>query len=197
MRWSLVGGFWLGTYEVTQGEWEAVMGSNPSRYTGDARRPVERVSWYDVHEFIGKLNAASGDSLYRLPSEAEWEYACRAGTSTAYGYQVSDPNPRLSDYAWYDCNDGCDTKVVGGKKPNDWGLHDMHGNVREWVQDWYSSSYNSSPRVDPLGPTSGSYRVGRGGNFTFGAQRVRSANRSYYSPDDRNGSLGVRLVRIR
>ena len=191
-------GFWLGRFEVTQGEWESVMGSNPSRYTGDARRPVERVSWYDVHEFIGKLNAASGDSLYRLPSEAEWEYACRAGTSTAYGYQVSDPNPRLSDYAWYNCNDGCDTKVVGGKLPNDWGLHDMHGNVWEWVQDWYDSGYyNSPPRVDPPGPDTGSHRVIRGGNFRNFALNVRSAIRRSNSPGLRDYGIGVRLVRIR
>ena len=174
------------------------MGDNPSRYTGDSRRPVERVSWYDVHEFIGKLNDASGDSLYRLPSEAEWEYACRAGTTTAYGYQVRDPNPRLSDYAWYDCNDGCDTKVVGRKKPNDWGLHDMHGNVWEWVQDWYGGRYyNDSPRVDPSGPTSGFARVVRGGDFGYGARHVRSADRDHGSPDARYRYVGVRLVRIR
>ena len=206
-RWSNEGplhevelsrGFWLGTYEVTQGEWESVMGSNPSRYTGDSRRPVERVSWYDVHEFIGRLNDAAGDSLYRLPSEAEWEYACRAGTTTAYGYQVRDPNPSLGDYAWYDCNDGCDTKVVGGKKPNDWGLHDMHGNVWEWVQDRYSNNYyNNSPRVDPPGRDTGSRRVRRGGDFGNIARNVRSAYRSAGSPGFRHDYIGVRLVRIR
>ena len=207
-RWSNEGplhevelsrGFWLGTYEVTQGEWESVMGSNPSRYTGDSRRPVERVSWYDVHEFIGRLNDAAGDSLYRLPSEAEWEYACRAGTTTAYGYQVRDPNPSLGDYAWYFGNNSpYGTKVVGGKKPNDWGLHDMHGNVWEWVQDRYSNNYyNNSPRVDPPGRDTGSYRVLRGGNFLFNARDVRSAIRSYRSPDDRRHYIGVRLVRIR
>ena len=190
-------GFWLGKYEVTQGEWEAVMGSNPSYYKGDARRPVETISWHDVQGFIAKLNDAAGSDVYRLPTEAEWEYACRAGTTTAYGYQVRDPNPRLSDYAWYDCNDGCDTKVVGGKKPNDWGLHDMHGNVWEWVQDWYSGNYyNSSPRVDPPGPTSGSGRVKRGGAFHFYAQSVRSALRDNSSPGFRSSNIGVRLLRI-
>ena len=190
-------GFWLGKYEVTQGEWESVMGDNPSYFEGDARRPVDSVSWYDVHEFIGRLNDAAGDSLYRLPTEAEWEYACRAGTSMAYGYQTKDPNPRLGDYAWYD-GSHWGTKVVGGKLPNDWGLHDMHGNVWEWVQDWYGSRYyNDSPRVDPLGPISGSERVRRGGGFLYAAQDLRSAGRGYSSPDNRLDDIGVRLVRIR
>ena len=189
-------GFWLGKYEVTQGEWEAVMGDNPSHYTGDSRRPVETVSWYDVHEFIGALNAAAGDSLYRLPSEAEWEYACRAGTSTRWSF--GDDASQLDKYAWYDCNDGCDPKVVGDKLPNGWGLYDMYGNVFEWVQDWFSFDYyNSSPRVDPPGPDFGSGRVMRGGGFQFSARYVRSALRSVAWPDGRHGIIGVRLLRIR
>ena len=190
-------GFWLGRFEVTQGEWAAVMGDNPSCYSGDARLPVECVSWYDVHEFIGKLNAASGDSLYRLPSEAEWEYACRAGSTTRWSF--GDDAGRLGDYAWYHGNNSSfGTKVVGGKLPNDWGLHDMHGNVSEWVQDWYDSGYyNSPPRVDPPGPDTGSFRVVRGGNFYYNAQTVRSADRYRDSPDARYGAIGVRLVRIR
>ena len=190
-------GFWLGRFEVTQGEWESVMGDNPSRHTGDARRPVERVSWYDVHEFIGRLNAAAGDSLYRLPSEAEWEYACRAGSTTRWSF--GDDAGRLGDYAWYRGNNSpSGTKVVGGKLPNDWGLHDMHGNVWEWVQDWYDSGYyNSPPRVDPPGPDTGSYRVLRGGYFYNFARNVRSANRDNGSPYDRVSIIGVRLVRIR
>ncbi|MXW77541.1 MAG: formylglycine-generating enzyme family protein [Gemmatimonadetes bacterium] len=191
-------GFWLGKYEVTQGEWEAVMGINPSHFEGTDLRPVERVSWYDVHEFIGRLNAAVGDSLYRLPSEAEWEYACRAGSTTRWSF--GDDESQLADYAWYDCNDGCDTEAVGLKLPNAWGLYDMHGNVWEWVQDWYEADYyNSSPRVDPLplGPGRGSLRVIRGGDFGNGALNVRSANRSNSSPDYRDDFVGVRLVRIR
>ena len=123
-------GFWLGKYEVTQGEWSSVMGRNPSRYTGDSRRPVERVSWDDVQEFIAKLNAA-GSSVYRLPSEAEWEYACRAGSGTRWSF--GDAEGRLGDYAWYGGNNRpSGTKVVGRKRPNGWGLYDMHGNVWEW-----------------------------------------------------------------
>ena len=190
-------GFWLGKYEVTQGEWEAVMGRNPSDYTGDARRPVDSVSWLDVHEFIAKLNDASGSSVYRLPSEAEWEYACRAGTSTRWslGKEDGDDASLLSKYAWYNCNDGCDTKAVGGKLPNGWGLYDMHGNVFEWVQDWYGA-YNSVRRVDPEGASSGSLRVKRGGSFNNFAQSLRSANRGFSSPDYRYHNIGVRLVRL-
>ena len=189
-------GFWLGKYEVTQGEWEAVMGSNLSSNRGDARRPVEDVSWYYVHKFIGKLNAAAGDSLYRLPSEAEWEYACRAGTSTRWSF--GDDESQLTDYAWYGGNNRpYGTKAVGEKKANDWGLYDMHGNVWEWVQDWYGSRYyNDSPRVDPLGPTSGVARVFRGGNYASDAQYLRSAIRNRYSPHLYHYVIGVRLLRI-
>ena len=192
-------GFWLGKYEVTQGEWEAVRGRNPSEHTGDARRPVDSVSWYDVHEFIGRLNDAAGDSLYRLPSEAEWEYACRAGTQTRWslGDDDGDDESLLYKYAFYGAYGASRTQAVGGELPNGWRLYDMHGNVWEWVQDWYGESYyNDSPRVDPPGPTSGSYRVGRGGSFNYAAWLVRSASRSYSSPGDRYGSIGVRLVRI-
>ena len=180
-------GFWLGKYEVMQGEWESVMGRNPSDYTGDARRPVETISWNDVQEFIAKLNDAAGSDVYRLPSEAEWEYACRAGTTTRWslGDDDGDDERLLGNYAWYHGNSGNNSssgpKVVGGKLPNGWGLYDMHGNVWEWVQDWYGESYyNDSPRVDPPGPTSGSYRVIRGGYFNYAARNVRSAYRGYY-----------------
>ena len=192
-------GFWLGRFEVTQGEWEAVMGHNPSKDRGDARRPVEQVSWYDVHEFIGKLNDAAGDSLYRLPSEAEWEYACRAGTQTRWslGKEDGDDVSLLHKYAWYSGNNDLSrTKAVGGKLSNRWGLYDMHGNVAEWVQDWHGV-YNSSRQVDPQGASSGSLRVLRSANFYAYAQDMRSAARGGNSPDTRNYLLGVRLLRIR
>ena len=188
-------GFWLGKYEITQGEWEEVMGDNPSNYKGDAR-PVERVSWYDVHEFIGRLNDAAGDSLYRLPSEAEWEYACRAGTSTRWSF--GNDESQLTGYAWYNGNTKpWSTRAVGQKLPNPWGLYDMYGNVWEWVQDWYDLDYyNSPPRVDPPGPNTGSDRVRRGGYFRNRARDLRSAERAYSSPGVSTGYIGVRLLRI-
>ena len=190
-------GFWLGKYEVTQGQWEAVMGRNPSEYTGDDRRPVEQISWNDVQDFIARLNAAEA-AVYRLPTEAEWEYACRAGSTTRWSF--GDNESLLGDYAWYSGNNSpSGTKAVGGKLPNAWGLYDMHGNVWEWVRDRYDSGYyNSSPRVDPLGPDTGSDRVRRGGYF--GDNRpvnLRSAYRYYDSPGDRYRGIGVRLVRVR
>ena len=196
-------GFYLGKYEITQGQWEAVMGTTP--WTGrdyvreHSSHPAVYISWYDTQAFIGRLNAAAGDSLYRLPSEAEWEYACRAGTQTRWSF--GDNENQLGDYAWYRANAWDVGKgyaqPVGTKLPNAWGLYDMHGNVFEWVQDWYGRDYyNSSPRVDPLGPSSGSYRIFRGGDFWNYAQLVRSAYRPYISPDNREASLGLRLVVI-
>ena len=161
--------------------------SNPSH-------PKANISWNDVQEFIGRLNAEDA-AVYRLPSEAEWEYACRAGTTTRWSF--GDNESLLGDYAWYSGN-ASGTKAVGGKLPNAWGLYDMHGNAREWVRDRYDSVYyNSSPRVDPLGPTSGSDRVLRGGAFHNGTQNTRSAYRYSSSPADRYDNTGVRLLRVR
>ena len=165
-------GFWLGTYEVTQEEWEAVMETSPwsgKDYVVSApSHPAVYISWDDVQEFIGRLNAEEGEALYRLPSEAEWEYACRAGSTTRWSF--GDDASQLTHYAWYYANAWNVGKqyahAVGQKKPNAWGLYDMHGNVWEWVQDWHNARYyNSSPRVDPLGPSIGSFRVIRGGFF--------------------------------
>jgi formylglycine-generating enzyme required for sulfatase activity len=181
--------FELGRYEVTQAEWESVMGSNPSSFTGDDTRPVESVSWDDVQLYIEALNAQNDGFVYRLPTEAEWEYACRAGTTGDYAGD-------LDAMAWYSSNSGSQTHPVGQKEPNAWGLYDMHGNVWEWVQDRYSSSYYSvSPGTDPPGPTSGSYRVHRGGAWYSSAIRCRSAYRGGDSPGDRHSGLGFRLVR--
>ena len=197
-------GFYMGMYEVTQGQWESVMGTTPwsgeNYVREDSSHPAVYISWYDVHAFIGRLNDAAGDSLYRLPSEAEWEYACRAGTSTRWSF--GDDESQLTDYAWYFDN-AWDVGVeyapaVGLKRPNPWGLYDMHGNVLEWVQDWYDGDYyNSSPRVDPSGPPSGEGRVNRGHAFNYDAQRVRSADRANSWSSLRHPVVGVRLLRIR
>ena len=187
-------GFYLGKYEITQAQWESVMGGNPSNFIGP-NRPVETISWNDVQSFIHRLNEAAGDSLYRLPTEAEWEYAARAGTTRrwSFGDEVSE----LENYAWYSCNDGCDTKDVGTKLSNPWGLYDIYGNVLEWCQDWFGS-YSSSASVDPSGPSTGSARVIRGGSFDYShAQDVRSAIRSSVDPGNRFNFLGARLLRIR
>jgi formylglycine-generating enzyme required for sulfatase activity len=122
--------FYLGKYEVTQAQWKKVMGSSPSRFKG-ANRPVEQVSWYDCQEFIEKLNS-KGNGVFRLPTEAEWEYACRAGTTDDYA-------GNLDEMGWYDKNNVGKTQPVGKKKANPWGLYDMHGNVSEWCQDWHSA----------------------------------------------------------
>ena len=184
--------FYLGKYEVTQAQWEAVMGSNPALVKGP-NNPVEHVFWDDVRAFIRKLNQKEGHNRYRLPTEAEWEYAARAGTSTAYSF--GDDKNKLSDYAWYDGNSAHSPHPVGEKQPNPWGLHDMHGNVWEWVQDWYGEKYyGSSPGTNPKGPGSGSYRVIRGGSWFIRAVDCRSAARANFSPHNRESYLGLRLA---
>lgn len=194
-------GFQLGKYEVTQGQWEAVMGTTPwvgqSYVREEPANPAVYVSWNDAQAFVQELNAASGDSLYRLPTEAEWEYACRAETSTRWSF--GDDETELGDYAWYRENawnvGEQYAHEVGVKLPNLWGLHDMHGNVYEWCQDWYGS-YTSEAQEDPLGPSSGSSRVERGGSFGIGAQFTRSAARNDgYAPDGRGPDFGFRLLR--
>ena len=192
-------GYWMGKFEVTQRQWQAVMGTNPSRFKncgGDC--PVEDVSWNEVQEFIGKLNPRSGGRRYRLPTEAEWEYAARAGTETdTYAGDIITPrgnDPVLNRIAWYRENSGRKTHPVGRKAPNAWGLHDMLGNVWEWTGDW-KGDYPGGAVTDPVGPRSGSSRVDRGGSWINGARICRSANRSGYSPGDRNINLGFRLLR--
>ena len=185
--------FYLGQYEMTQGQWQAVMGNNPSSFKGDAMLPVENVSWEDVQEFLRRLNAREGGPKYRLPTEAEWEYAARAGTTTAYSF--GDSERQLGGYAW--CGEGTETHPVGQKKPNAWGLYDMHGNVWEWVQDWYGP-YKAGAAVDPAGPSSGSNRVYRGGSWFGSTWDCRSANRVSEVPSGRGYSdavLGFRLLR--
>ena len=182
-------GLWMGKYEVTQREWEAVMGTNPSYFRTCGRCPVERISWDETQEFIQRLNEqASGSGyVYRLPTEAEWEYAARAGTTRArYG--------KLGEIAWYDDNSGSKTHPVGEKHANAWDLHDMLGNVAEWTADRYGA-YPLGVVTDPGGPDTGSDRVVRGFSWAYPARYLRSANRGYGSPGDYYIDLGFRLVR--
>jgi formylglycine-generating enzyme required for sulfatase activity len=183
--------FYLGTYEVTQAQWREVMGHNPSHFTGDPNRPVESVSWDEVQEFIRRLNATEHHTHYRLPTEAEWEYAARAGTTTRYSFG-DDPGP-LGEYAW--CNDKeRQTHRVGQKRPNAWGLHDMLGNVAEWVQDWLGD-YASEAVTDPQGPEEGRVKVSRGGSYDDNEDSCRSASRIAAYPDDKDHDVGFRLLR--
>jgi formylglycine-generating enzyme required for sulfatase activity len=183
--------FYMGKYEVTQAQWQAVMGSNPSNFKGD-NLPVENVSWDDAVAFIARLNAQKDGYSYRLPSEAEWEYACRAGTTGDYAGD-------LDAMAWYDKNSGNKTHDVGTKAPNAFGLFDMHGNVLEWCQDWYQDSYSGAPTDGSAWLSGGdqNYRVLRGGSWNSDAGLLRSTNRSRSSPDVRNADVGFRVVAVR
>jgi formylglycine-generating enzyme required for sulfatase activity len=184
--------FCLGKYEVTQAQWEAVMGSNPSLSKGRSK-PVEMVSWDDVQVFIERLNAKEGTNGYRLPTEAEWEYAARAGTTSTWSF--GDDATSLGRYAWFSDNFGKQLSYVGQRQPNPWGLYDMHGNVDEWVQDGYDKNYYAqSPASDPKGPSGGDLRVRRGGNRGSSVRDLRSANRSRSTPDTRYVDLGFRLA---
>lgn len=191
--------FYIQQTEVTQAQWEAVMGSNPSYFSGCPTCPVEEVSWNDVQTFIGYMNAR-GEGTYNLPTEAQWEYAARAGSTTAfYNGEITETgsgyDPNLNAIGWYAYNSGSKTHSVGQKAPNAWGLYDMSGNVWEWCWDWYSSSYyDSSPSTDPAGPSSGLNRVIRGGGWYYEARRCRSAYRNDYGPGSRYHGIGFRLI---
>ena len=180
-------GFYLGKYEITEGQWGSVMGGTAA----NSDFPKTSISWDDVQGLITKLNGG-GSETYRLPTEAEWEYACRAGSTTRWS--SGDDERQLGGYAWYGANSGYEAHEVGTKRPNGWGLYDMYGNVWEWCEDWYGS-YSSGNQVDPTGPVSGSYRVIRGGGFYHGALDVRSASRGRNSPGIRDATIGARLLR--
>ena len=213
--------FYLGKFEVTQGQWEAVMGSNPSYLANCGLDcPVESVTWDEVQEFVRKLNAREGADRYRLPTEAEWEYAARAGSRTdtpAGDLRILGKSnaPKLDAIAWYGGNSGvryeggyycsgwdeeqystdrCGPHPVGRKAANGLGLHDMLGNVWEWVADWHGD-YPGGAVTDPKGPSTGSYRVKRGGGWNGGARNCRAANRDWFAPGKRNFYLGFRLLR--
>jgi formylglycine-generating enzyme required for sulfatase activity len=186
--------FYMGIYEVTQTQYQAVMGANPSYFKGDDL-PVEQVSRNDAIEFCRKLSQKEGRT-YRLPTEAEWEYACRAGTTTRFYYGDDLAYSQLGEYGWYSNNSDYNTHPVGQKKPNAFGLYDMLGNVWEWCQDWYDRNYyTNSPAVDPQGPSSGQYCVIRGGNYRFDAFGLQSSFRGNGgTPSERREEVGFRLV---
>ncbi|MBR7126769.1 MAG: formylglycine-generating enzyme family protein [Prevotella sp.] len=182
--------YYIGETEVTQELWQAVMGSNPSYFTGSGLLPVEEVSWDDCQTFITKLNVLTG-MQFRLPTEAEWEFAARGGNSSQ-GYKSSGSN-NIDDVAWYTYNSNSKTHEVGTKAPNELGLYDMSGNVWEWCQDW-ADSYSSSAQTNPTGPTSGSHRVNRGGSRGSSAGSCRVSKRGSIGPGNRSDSLGLRLA---
>jgi len=195
-------GFYLGKYELTQEQWTSITGTGPWLKKDHARddedRPAVYISWKEARVFIDLLNEGEGPGVYRLPTEAEWEYACRAEGADRWSF--GDDQLTLEEYAWYWKNawnaEEQYAHEVGRKSPNSWGLYDMHGNVYEWVEDWYAPDYYSvSPEEDPPGPASGTARVIRGGGFGDRAWFVRSASRYSGPPDHRGVSVGVRLVR--
>ena len=212
---TLTRDFYLGVYEVTQAQYKKVMGKNPSYFTGDkvaerhpqtgrfvkdvdsANHPVDNVSHDAAVEFCRRLSELPDEKAagrrYRVPTEAEWEYACRAGSKTAFsfGNEAAD----LGSHAWYSANSNEMTHAVGGKKPNAFGLYDMHGNVWEWCSDWYDEKYYaSSPATDPTGPDSGSFRVLRGGSWDVAPDYVRCAGRNNGTPVNRFTNVGIRVV---
>ncbi len=185
--------FYLGVHQVTNTYWQAVMGiKRASRKKGN--RPVTAVSWNDTKEFLQALNKKEGcATTYRLPTEAEWEYACRAGTTTEYSF--GDDVGELSEYAWYKENSDCRVHPVGQKKPNQWGLYDMHGNVWEWVEDWYDVNYYSvSRKRDPPGTRTGKKRVLRGGSFSTKGTGCRCSYRFPAFDKSTHYDQGFRLV---
>jgi len=192
--------FKMGKYPVTQAQYEAVMGTNPSRFTNNPNNPVEQISWFDAHAFCEKLNQLTVQN-YRLPTEAEWEYACRAGTQTLYCF--GDDESLLADYAWFDKNSDGKTHPVGEKLPNAWGLHDMHGNVWEWCADQWHENYADKPENFKQDGSATWLAINiankllmmlRGGSWLYDARYCRSADRSRYYADYRGYNYGFRLV---
>jgi formylglycine-generating enzyme required for sulfatase activity len=213
---ALSRGFWMGQYEVTQNEYQTLMGNNPSYFNGDRsaapfldrdygvnlNRPVEQVSWFDANSYCDRLTQQERNAgripincVYRLPTEAEWQYACRAWTSTRFNYGEDPGYANLGNYAWFAGNSEGQTHSVGLKPPNLWGLYDMHGNVSEWCQDWLSSVLPGGSVMDPRGPASGEYRtLGGGGSYLYNADWCRSGGRDCNGADAAPPNYGFRVV---
>ena len=205
-RVTLTKDYWLGKYEVTQGQWQAIMGGNPSQFKNGDNYPVEKVSWYDAKKFCDKLNELYTGKMpqgYRfdLPTEAQWEYACRAGTTTALynNRNLTTENGycrNLAELGWYSSNSDIRTHPVGQKQPNAWGLYDMYGNVWEWCNDWYGPYNSNGVVIDPTGPAQGSAKIRRGGGFCNGAYHNRSAKRMTTNPELKYSYRGFRLALV-
>jgi formylglycine-generating enzyme required for sulfatase activity len=181
--------FYIGKYEVTQAQWKAVMGNNPSKFKGD-NLPVDGVTWHKAQEFISKLNQKTGKN-YRLPTEAEWEYAARGGNQSR-NYKYSGSN-QVADVAWYTSNSGSTTHPVGTKQANELGIYDMSGNVCEWCNDW-AGNYSSSSQTNPTGASSGTLRVLRGTGWLNFAKGARVSHRNFITPGSGYNAIGFRLV---
>lgn len=193
--------FFMSKTEVSQRNYLDVVSNNPSYFTGNNSRPVEQVSWTDATNYCALLTARERQAgridyqwHYRLPTEAEWEYACRAGSTTRYSFGDDLTEIRLGNYAWFDANASASPQIVASKIPNPWGLFDMHGNLWEWCADWYAASYPGGPRTHPTGPQTGTYKVLRGGAYNSNRLLCRSANRHYASPSERLPNIGFRIV---
>ena len=203
-RVTLTRGFWLGKYEVTQGQWKAVMETNPSSNKEGDNYPVEQVSWHDAKKFCAKLNKQYAGKLpqgYRfdLPTEAQWEYACRAGTIALLNNAKNVTSemgvcPNVDAVGWYRENSSRTTHDHGRKRPNTWGLYDMHGNVWEWCNDWHGNY--SGDATDPTGPSNGSKRIIRGGSWRSLAGDCTSARRGFLPPYYRDSDIGFRLALV-
>lgn len=185
--------FYLGKYEVTQAQWQAVMGENPSQFKG-TNHPVDNVSWDDSQIFMQKLGERIKGGTVQLPTEAQWEYACRAGGGTEYSY--GNDAAALGEYAWFHGNSGAASHPVGQKRANSWGLYDMHGNVCEWCADWYAGGYPAGEATDPSGASSGDARVLRGESWVSTGETLRSAYRVGTPPEYRNSHVGLRVAFI-
>lgn len=186
--------YWIGKYEVTQAQWQAVMGTNPSEFKGDDL-PVDSVSWNDARTFLDRLNrhlGLDGERAFRLPAEAEWEYACRAGTTTIYSFGDSPAN--LAEYAWFEENSSDTTHPVGQLRPNHWGVYDMYGNVAEWCEDGWHSGYEGAPVDGRAWPSDESDRVCRGGAWDQSPEDLQSHIRRDGGTTDRDETVGFRLV---
>ena len=197
---TLTSGFWAGRREVTRAEYLAVTGSDPSLVPGDANRPVEQVTWNEARLYCQKLTAIKRNAnqipvgfAFRLPTEAEWEYAARSGSTNRFSFGDDSGYVQLGGYAWYVDNSGGIAQPVGAKKPNGWGLFDTSGNVWEWCQDWYAG-YPAANQTNPKGPIAGVERVARGGSFYYDAWLTRCAARISYPPNSRNQQVGLRVV---